>query len=124
MSTKKMFYVIFIVVCILLAFSLHIYATDTIIQGAEDFIGAGNDDILNHNQLKKVSDTIFNMFFGIGGIVIIITGAILGIQFMLGSIEEKAEIKQSMKAYVWGAIIIYGAVGIWAIVVKVLQNIF
>lgn len=121
MKTKKIF---FIIIMILLMFSIKLNATDSIIQGADDFLDAGDENILNKAQIKITSDTIFNMFFAIGTIIIIIIGAVLGIRFIMSSTEEKAEIKESIKPFVTGAIVIYGAVAIWMMAVQVLQSIF
>ena len=42
----------------------------------------------------------------IGGVLII---AVLGIKYMMGSLEEKAEYKKGMTIYVVGAVLLFGA---------------
>ena len=42
---------------------------------------------------------------------------------MLGSVEEKADIKGLLIPYIVGCIIIFGAFAIWKLVVDILQGI-
>ena len=116
--------IIFVAIIILFVFSLDIYATDSIIGGADNFLNAGNENILDKTQIKKTSDTIYTIFLVVGTCIVVITGAILGIKFMGSSVEEKAEVKESLMGYVTGAIVIFCAVTIWTIGIQVLQNIF
>lgn len=124
MKNKKVVYLLLIVIFILSMCSVSIYATDSIITGADSFLDSGDQQILNNQAIKTVSDTIYNVFISIGSIVVIIVGAILGIKFMIGSVEEKADIKESIKPYAWGAVVIFAAITIWSISVQVFQDIF
>lgn len=124
MKKEKILFILLIAIFLTVAYSINAYATDGVIQGADDFLSSGNKEILNNKAIKKVSDTVFNMFFSVGLVIIVIIAAILGIKFMIGSVEEKAEIKESITPYVLGAVVIFAAVSIWAISVKIFQNIF
>ncbi len=55
-------------------------------------------------------------------VVAVIVGLIIGIRFMTGGIEEKAKIKELLVPYVAGCIVIFGAFGIWSLVVNVLMK--
>jgi hypothetical protein len=55
--------------------------------------------------------------------VAIIIGLVLGIQFMVGSVEQKAKVKDSLLPYIIGCIVIFGAFGIWKLVLTILENI-
>ena len=46
----------------------------------------------------------------------------MGIKFMIGSVEEKAEIKAALVPFVIGCIVVFGAFGIWKIVVTIGNN--
>lgn len=124
MKNKKVVYILLIVILILSIHTVNVFATDSIISGADSFLKGGNKEILNNVAIKKASDTIFNVFLIIGTIIVVIIGAVMGIKFMLGSIEEKAEVKESIRPYIWGAIFIFASITIWAISVKILQGIF
>ena len=54
----------------------------------------GNKNIINEDGLKSTSDKIYNILTISGMIIAVIVGTILGIKFMVSSIEEKAKIKE------------------------------
>ena len=47
----------------------------------------------------------------------------MGIKYMFASLEEKASIKESLKPYIIGSVIIIGALGIWQLLVEFLNEI-
>ena len=65
---------------------------------------------------------LYNALLIIGIIIAVIVGAILGIKFMMGSVGEKADIEKLLVPYVVGCIIVFGAFGIWKLVVTILAN--
>ncbi len=65
---------------------------------------------------------LVDMLWGAGIFAVLIAGTILGIKYMLASVEEKANIKESMKPYIIGSIIILGALSIWKLCISVLQT--
>lgn len=65
--------------------------------------------------------TIYYYLYGIA--VAIIIGLVLGIQFMAGSVEQKAKVKDSLIPYIVGCVVIFGAFGIWKIVLTVLEGV-
>lgn len=42
---------------------------------------------------------------------------------MTGSVEQKAKVKDSLVPYVAGCIVIFGAFGIWKMVLTILENV-
>lgn len=98
-----------------------------ILQGADDFVSEGlkngqNEKISSEN-LKNLSDQIYNILLVIGIIIAFIIGMILAMQFMTGSIEAKSKVKESLIPYIAGCVVIFGAFGIWKLVVIILRNI-
>ena len=59
----------------------------------------------------------------LGIIIAILVGMFLGIKYMMGSIEEKAELKETLIAYVVGCIVIFGAFGIWKLVAELFSEV-
>lgn len=78
---------------------------------------------INETQLQETSNFMYKLLLAIGIIVMFIVGTILGIQFMIASAEDKAEVKKALVPYVVGCIVIFGAFTIWSIVVNLGQNI-
>ena len=101
------------------------YAVDDIIEAGGSFIkkGAQQQQSIQDSQIKTVSDQIYNILLAIGTVIAVIIGAILGIQFMVGSMDEKAKVKESLIPFVIGCVIIFGAFGIWKLIATILQDV-
>lgn len=63
------------------------------------------------------------ILWGAGVFIVLICGTILGIKYMFSSVEEKANIKENMRPYIIGAVIILGALSIWKFLVEFLDSI-
>lgn len=101
------------------------HTTGEIIDEAKGFIeiGEGEANIkIQPIDLKNMSNTLYNILLVVGIIVALIVGLVLGIKFILGSIEEKAEIKAMIIPYIIGCVVVFGAFTIWQIVVELLQS--
>lgn len=62
-------------------------------------------------KIENITSKILTIVTNIGIAVSVIILAILGIKYMLGSVEEKAEYKQSLIPYVVGAFMLFGITG-------------
>lgn len=96
---------------------------DDAISDADSFIETGDNDKLKISSLQVFSRNIYNILLTIGIAVAVLTGAIIGIKYMLGSVEEKADIKGLLIPYIAGCVIIFGSFAIWKLVVTLLQGI-
>lgn len=97
---------------------------DDIMGGAEDFITEGHKRArVNEEELHQTSNFLYNLLLGAGFIVAVIVGVILGIKYMVGSVDDKAELKETLLAYAVGCIVIFGAFGIWKIAVNILSAV-
>ena len=93
----------------------------TWVDDARNFLEAADETAkLNGDKLESASNDIYNLLSSIGMIIAVVVGIILGITYMLVAAEEKAKVKESLIPYVIGCIVIFGAFGIW----KLLINIF
>lgn len=128
MKNKKTIYKIILIILtisiILFIYNLRVYATDDIIKGADDFLDKATTSTLNDASIKSASDMIFSAFSIVGTVIVVIIGAILGIQFIMGSTEEKAKVKETLIPYIIGSVVIFGAVGIWSLAINVFDGIF
>ena len=125
---KKMMFFIILVICI-----INIYTcvqADTSIKdsmsGADSFISAGQSSdvvVVDKVKLKSASDSIFNILLVAGIIIAVILSPILGIKFMIGSVEEKAQVKETLIPFVIGCIVVFGAFTIWKIFVTIGANL-
>lgn len=100
-----------------------IYAMDDIIGAGDNFIGKANETVINETQLKTTSNYIYNILFTIAVVLAIAVGMIIGIQFMMGSVDDKAKIKETLIPYVVGVFVVFGAFTIWGITINIVNNI-
>ena len=104
------------------------YSSDTslsgVISGGDSFIDAGKNGSaqIDKGSLKNASSSIYNILLICGVIIAVLIGSIMGIKFMIGSVEEKAEIKAALVPFAIGCIVVFGAFGIWKIVVTIGNN--
>lgn len=96
-------------------------AVDDVISDAESILDHGS--MIDRTTISNFSNSIFNIFLAIGTVVAVVVGALLGIKFMTSSVEGKADVKKMLIVYVAGCVAVFGALGIWKIVVTILQNI-
>ena len=94
-----------------------------IVSEAGEFINVGKNENspINENALKPGSSTLYNVLLAIGIAVALIWGLVLGVQFVTGSLEDKADIKKGLIPYIIGCVIIFGAFGIWRLVINLLE---
>lgn len=102
-------------------------SSDTIdgyMNDGKDFIANGeNSSDINQGQLQKTSNLLYNIFLGAGIIVAVLVGMFLGMKYMIASVEEKADLKQTLVAYAVGCVVIFGAFGIWKLVAEVFSGV-
>ena len=60
-------------------------------------------------DIENFSASIINVVSRVGSAAAIITLIILGIKYMMGSAEEKAEYKKTLLPYIFGAAMVFGA---------------
>ncbi len=95
---------------------------DDMMSDADDFVKEGAIQY-SENALQDFSSTLFNIFSIVGAAIALLVGIIIGIKYMIGSVEEKAEYKKMLIPYIIGCAVVFGAFGIWKIVITILENI-
>lgn len=71
--------------------------------------GKGNVDV---TQIGTVGNKIATILRAIGTVLLVVVLMVLGIKYMMGSAEEKAEYKKVFIPYIVGAVLLFGAAGI------------
>lgn len=116
--------ILFITIVLSSQVSMAMNGLDDIIKRGDDFVNQGNlSNAIVENNVKETSDGIFAIVVVIGIIVAIVAAVIIGMQFVTASVAEKAQLKEKLIPLIVGAAIIFGAVGIWRLVVDVLQSV-
>lgn len=96
-----------------------------IIDGGSSFIedGEGQTSPITSDKTQELTNDLYNILFFVGLVLAMIIGIILGIQFMTGSVEQKAKVKDALIPYIVGCVVVFGAFGIWKLVVTILRGI-
>lgn len=75
------------------------------------------------NTLLSLGNKIIGPIQVIGSLVSVITIIIIGIKYMLGSIEERAQYKEILGPYLLGAAFVFGIVNIASIIFNIADSI-
>ena len=94
----------------------------TIEQQAQDFAGGAGSAPIELGNLRESVIAIGNILTAIGVAIIMVGILIIGIKYMIASPEEAAKIKGQLVGLVVAGVVIFGAYGIWSVVVNVLQS--
>lgn len=108
-------------------YSIAAFTIDGFVKDADDFIEAGKtegENAIDQTGLKDISDVIYNTLLAVGLIAAVAIGIYLGIKIMIGSAETQAQYKELLTPYFIGCVVVFGAFGIWKLVVTILQRTF
>ncbi len=128
--TKRIISASIIIMIICMGINLYCYdiyadwgdTIDGVMNGADKFLDKGKDAPVSEVNLKNASDDIFTIVLGIAMVVSVIVGMIIGIKFMVASIDEKAKVKEALVPYVVGCAVAFGAIGIWKLAITILSS--
>lgn len=121
----------FLKILILMLFIINILNTTIyaspfgeVISGAEGFLNSAESKTnIDQDKLKSTSDTIYNILLMLSFGVVAIIGIIIGIKFMMGDAEQKAEQKKALWPFLIGTTVVYGSFAIWKVLVSFLNTI-
>lgn len=133
--TNKIFRIFIKIVIILFMFQVtyvpEVKATSfwsEIFQEGKDFSEEGKKDsdtdpIIKMENMSDLNSKIYNALFALGVVLVVIVGAILGIQIMWGSIEQQVKAKEVLLPYAIGSLVIFGAFGIWKLAISIFSQL-
>ena len=119
-----------ILISVMLIFSIPICSEastlDDIITSGNDFLSQSSSSTVgtpDESKLKDISATVSGILLTIAIVVTVISTVVMGINFVIQSVEEKAKIKESMVPWIIGIIISFGAYGIWKVTMGIFYQI-
>lgn len=127
-SIKVILKIILIIMLIQIICSSNSYAEGewgNIFSQGENFINTGKQggSAINGSELQEETNVIYNLLFSLGVVLSVIVGAVLGITYIFGSIEQQVKVKETLVPYVVSCTIIFGAFGIWKLVLSIISGI-
>lgn len=75
------------------------------------------------NSIDKLGNQVIRIVSTVGTIFSVIVLVVLGIKYMMGSAEEKAEYKKTLLPYIIGAALVFAASGIATIIFNFASNL-
>ena len=116
---KKFKIIMFILTISLIILSTSVYSVDySKVINPEDYTPT---DITNPGKILTVGNTIIGAMQFIGSILSVVVLIGLGIKFLIGSAEEKAEYKESFKPYIIGAVMVFSITNFLGILSDILS---
>ena len=82
----------------------------------------GNSDVAGTNEITDLGKSLVGILQTVGIVLSVIVILVIGIKYMMGSAEEKAEYKKTMIPYIIGAILVFAASSIASIVMSISKN--
>ena len=104
---KKVFIGISIVFVILIIFGSFTYAKDVNDLGLGNLDNYKPGEISGYNQVAQKAGGVLTVIQVIGMVLSVIVLIVLGIKYLLGSVEQKAEFKHTMIPYLIGVAILF-----------------
>lgn len=126
-SNPKRILVMSIIIFIVLQIPLYVKALsfDDILASGNDFIqqGTTNNSVIDEGDLQEISNMVSGVLLTIAVGVTLISAVVMGINFTIQSVEDKAKVKESMIPWVIGIFVAFGAYGIWTITMNVFYKL-
>lgn len=78
--------------------------------------------VIGATRLENIGNRIIGIVQVIGSISSVIALILIGIKYIMGSVEEKAEYKKTLKPYLIGAIMVFGITNLLGIIQNVVTG--
>lgn len=115
-----------VLITVLLMFCMPLYSKaltlDDIIDNGNSFLEV-EDSKPDEGKLQDLSNTVSGILLTIALVVTLISAVVMGINFVVQSVEDKAKIKESMIPWIIGIFISFGAYAIWKITMSIFYNL-
>ena len=91
---------------------------------AKNFINRGSEkETISQQKVEQDLKPLAQILMGIAVLVLLSVGAILGVKYMISGADERAKIKEKLIWYIVSAVLIFGAVAIFNIVINILNKV-
>lgn len=115
---KKTVKILSLVLMVMLLLSTTVMAADELTPGS--ITGTSN---VNVTGITNIGNSVVKVLSTVGIVASVIVLIVLGIKYMIGSTEEKAEYKKTLMPYIIGAALIFAASTIANIVYSFMQGL-
>ena len=88
----------------------------------EEYKPDSTNSVSGATQLEKIGNRFIGTIQVIGAIISVVALIMIGIKYIMGSVEEKAEYKETLKPYLIGAILLFGITNLLGIVQSIVSG--
>lgn len=80
-------------------------------------------DVPASSEFNNIGNATVRVLTTIGMVLSVIVLVVLGIKYIIGSVEERAEYKKTLMPYIIGAILVFSASSIASIIYNIAKNL-
>lgn len=121
MAKKGLIMVIFMVIFVILQSNVYAKKTEKRIDfSPNDYEPASTENVTGAKKIQDIANSIIGPIRVIGSAISVIALITMGIKYVMGSIEEKAEYKKTMLPYLIGAIMVFAITNLLSILIKII----
>lgn len=118
--SKKKLIVAFIIFMLCILFISQIVQATTF--DPDHYKPSSTNSVSGATKLEDLGNRIIGVVQVIGSISSVVALVVIGIKYVTGSVEEKAEYKQTLKPYLIGAILVFGITNVLGIIQNVITG--
>lgn len=111
---------VLLIVIMLVAVGTNVFAVVAGVDNPETLTG---QDVAGTDRITSLGNQIITILTIVGTVASVIVLIVLGLKYMMGSAEEKAEYKKTMLPYIIGAALVFAASAIAGILYNFLSNV-
>ena len=120
---KKAIKIIFVMMMVIAMLTVVSNAAQQPTSSGVDPSGFTGSNSAQTGEITALGNNIIQIISTIGSIVSVIILVVLGIKYMMGSAEEKAEYKKTLMPYIIGAALVFAASSIAGMVFSFTSNL-
>jgi type IV secretory pathway VirB2 component (pilin) len=114
---KKLINILIIIILIIMFLTPTIFATDIIANDFKPGTPTGT------NKITEKGGLLLGYVRITGSVIAVVILTAIGIKYMYGSVEEKAEYKKSMMPYLIGAVLLFGSSNLIQIIYDIMTTV-
>lgn len=122
-NKKKIFLIIILVLVLMITITNVVYASDSITDPRDNPESFNPGNMSDTGKLENIGNRIIGIIQVIGNVTSVIVLIVIGIKYIVGSVEERAEYKKTMMPYLIGALFVFGITNILGIVSNITNGL-
>ena len=126
MNKKKIIFVFMVVFILIITITNLAYASDAPISDPRnnpEAFSPSSGGTSGGGKVKEIGNKVIGIIQLIGSITSVIVLIVIGIKYIVGSVEERAEYKNTMMPYVIGALMVFGITNILGILSSITDGL-